>query len=100
MQQRVGNNRLTVGYAKGGLARQNSPFIELLRHGSLAFEFYQPSLVDTQQPHTRDEVYIVVSGTGEFINGASRQQFGSGEVLLVPAGVERRFENFSEDSTT
>ncbi|ESA33479.1 cupin [Leptolyngbya sp. Heron Island J] len=99
MQQSI-DIRLTVAHAKESWAQQESPFIELLRHGSLTVEFYQPRLVDKQQPHSRDEIYVVVSGTGEFINGTCRQRFEPGEVLFVPAGVEYRFENFSEDFAT
>ncbi|EKV03011.1 cupin domain-containing protein [Leptolyngbya sp. PCC 7375] len=92
--------RLTVDSAKVSLAQQNSPFIELLNYGSLVIEFYQPVGVDQQQPHIRDEIYVVASGTSEFINGPSRHRVEPGEVLFVPAGRKHRFENFSEDFGT
>jgi mannose-6-phosphate isomerase-like protein (cupin superfamily) len=66
-------------------------------HGSLSVEIYAPQQVDPQQPHSRDEVYIVVSGRGEFINGESSQSVEPGDFLFVPAGVEHRFVNFSAD---
>ena len=69
----------------------------LLEHGSLAVELYAPRGVDSQQPHTRDELYVVAQGTGEFVNGDVREQFGPGDVLFVPAGVVHRFENFTDD---
>src|ERR1700751_6133575 len=40
--------------------------IELLKLGSLSVRFYSPKGSDRQQPHTRDEVYLVVSGSGTF----------------------------------
>jgi mannose-6-phosphate isomerase-like protein (cupin superfamily) len=63
----------------------------------LCVEIYAPRGVDPQQPHTRDEAYIVVRGSGEFINGESRQAFAPGDFLFVPAKVEHRFINFSDD---
>jgi mannose-6-phosphate isomerase-like protein (cupin superfamily) len=76
---------------------RGKPFVELLRHGTMSVEFYAPRGVDTQTPHSQDELYVVVSGSGEFINGPRRHRFGPGDLLFVPAGVEHRFENFSDD---
>ena len=50
------------------LAKTESPFQLLFEHGSLSVEIYQPHQVDLQQPHSRDEVYIVVAGEGVFHN--------------------------------
>ena len=72
-------------------------FAEVFAHGSLVVEIYAPRGSDPQQPHTRDEVYVVVSGGGEFVNGPRRQKVGPGDFLFVPAGVEHRFENFTGD---
>ncbi len=69
----------------------------LLEHGTLELGFYQPDKVDPQQPHDRDEVYIIQNGSGFFVLGTIRQPFEPGEALFVPAGVEHRFEDFSED---
>ena len=40
---------------------------------------------------------MVVSGRGEFVNGSERHAFAPGDLLFVPAGVEHRFEQFSDD---
>ncbi len=92
--------RLTPERARDYLAGHTAPFIELFRHGSLRVEFYQPQGVDRQQAHSRDEVYVVASGRGEFVNGTTRAPFEPGEVLFVPAGVTHRFANFSDDFAT
>ena len=72
-------------------------FAEVLAHGTLVVEIYAPRGSDPQQPHTRDEAYVVVEGSGEFVNGDARHRFGPGDFLFVPAGVPHRFENFTED---
>ena len=74
-------------------------FATVFQHGSLLVEIYAPRDVDPQKPHTRDEIYFVVLGTGEFVCGESRQTFGPTDLLFVAAGVEHRFENFSDDLT-
>ena len=74
-------------------------FAEVLAHGTLVVEIYAPRGSDPQQPHTRDEIYVVVKGSGEFVNGADRHPFATGDVLFVPARVPHRFENFTDDLT-
>ena len=72
-------------------------FTELLQHGTLSVEIYAPRGVDEQQPHTRDEVYVVASGSGEFVCGERRDRFGPGDLIFVPASMNHRFVNFSSD---
>ena len=72
-------------------------FAKVLGHGSLVVDIYAPRGRDPQQPHTRDEAYVVVAGAGEFVNGDARHRFGPGDFLFVPAGVAHRFENFTDD---
>jgi mannose-6-phosphate isomerase-like protein (cupin superfamily) len=94
--------RLTPHHALAALARSEDklPFVELFRHGTLSVEIYQPVGQDRQTRHARDEVYVVVSGVGEFVTDGKRKPFEPGELLFVPAGVEHRFENFSDDFAT
>jgi mannose-6-phosphate isomerase-like protein (cupin superfamily) len=68
-----------------------------LRHGTLEVKLYAPRGHDPQTPHRLDEVYVVISGSGEFVHGERRDRFAPGDLLFVPAGVEHRFEQFSED---
>ena len=72
-------------------------FAKVLEHESLLVEIYAPRGTDPQQPHTRDELYVVVTGSGRFVNGGERHAFAPGDVLFVPAGVVHRFEEFTDD---
>lgn len=92
--------KISKNDALAQLAKNESPFLTLFEHGTLSVEMYRPQQVDLQQPHTRDEVYIVVSGSGEFLNNGVRNSFAEGDFLFVPAGVEHRFENFTKDFAT
>src|SRR5438128_1057338 len=78
---------------------EGKPFIVAFEHGTLSVELFAPRGVDTQQPHTRDEVYVVVRGEGCFVNGPGRHHFEPGDVLFVPAGIPHRFEEFTDDLT-
>ncbi len=69
-------------------------------HGTLELRWYAPRGTDRQVPHDRDELYVVVSGHGEFVCGGQRAPFAPGDALFAPAGAEHRFENFSEDFAT
>ena len=75
-------------------------FRTIFSHGSLEVEIYAPRGHDPQQPHTRDEVYVVISGTGTFVDGDERRSFGPGDFLFVPAGRVHRFERFTDDFAT
>ena len=94
-------DRLTADAALTKLAEQPGRlFTTLFRHGTLEVEVYKPDRVDCQQPHDRDEIYVVIAGTGWFVNGPTRTRFEPHEVLFAPAGVEHRFEDFSPDLAT
>ncbi len=68
-----------------------------LRHGSMKVGLYAPRRNDTQLPHQQDELYIVVSGRGQFVREGERRAFTTQDVIFVAAGMEHRFEDFSDD---
>ena len=71
-----------------------------LERGQLRVEFYIPEGTDLQQPHGRDECYVVIRGSGRFRMGAEVVPFNAGDFLFVPAGTEHRFLDFSDDLAT
>ncbi len=87
----------------------------MLVHGSMELRWFAPKQEDPQTPHDRDELYIIVSGTGVFmravdilpfddallpIQGEERVEFGPGDALFVAAGTVHRFEKFSDNFAT
>ena len=71
--------------------------VAVFEHGTLVVKLYAPRGSDPQSPHTRDEVYIVAKGRGEFFHQGLRQDFRAGDFLFAAAGEEHRFENFTDD---
>lgn len=90
--------QLTVADALTRLpTREGKRFATIFEHGTLLVEIYAPRSYDPQQPHTRDEAYLVAVGTGEYVCGETRTQFGPTDFLFAAAGVSHRFENFTDD---
>jgi mannose-6-phosphate isomerase-like protein (cupin superfamily) len=87
--------------ANDALARLPGPngerFTELFQHGTLNVELYAPRRTDPQKPHSRDEIYVIVSGTGRFLRADEEVVFERGDVLFVQAGAAHRFVDFSQD---
>lgn len=73
------------------------PFRFLFEHGSLQAGVYLPGAQDNQQPHNRDEAYIVMAGSGEVVVGDVRSSFAAGDFIFVPAKAEHRFESYTPD---
>jgi mannose-6-phosphate isomerase-like protein (cupin superfamily) len=90
----------TIAEAGAELARSGAEFVTLFRQGTLEVEIYRPGVVDRQKPHNKDELYVVIAGTGTFVHGGQRTVFHEGDALFVRAGVPHRFEDFSPDFAT
>lgn len=75
------------------------PYVEFIRSGSLSAGLYvlPAGGVDQQQPHTEDEVYVVVAGGSLFTAGEATREVRAGDVLFVAAGVPHHFHDISEE---
>ncbi|ANU07298.1 cupin domain-containing protein [Paraurantiacibacter namhicola] len=90
----------TLADFEGGLAATPEPFFAGLAHGTMTVELFRPEGEDTQQPHAQDELYIIRRGRSEFLRGGERVSVGEGDSLFVPAGMDHRFVDFSDDFDT
>lgn len=70
--------------------------LEVWKDTGASLSIFAPRLVDHQGPHDRDELYVVIRGSGTFVCGSTRHDFTAGDVLVVPAGVEHHFERFED----
>lgn len=75
-------------------------FIVMMKHGSMTVEYFAPQESDTQTPHKQDELYIIIKGHATFYCDGERMPCKKTDLLFVPAGMEHRFENFSDDFAT
>jgi mannose-6-phosphate isomerase-like protein (cupin superfamily) len=53
--------------------------------------------LDTQTPHTEDEVYVVTAGRARIVTPERSAEVGPGSVIFVPSGEEHRFVDVTED---
>jgi mannose-6-phosphate isomerase-like protein (cupin superfamily) len=83
-----------------GRITQGMPSAFVFEHGTLQVKMYRPSKHDLQNSHTRDELYVIARGSGWFVNGPARHAFATGDVLFVPAGMEHRFDEVTDDFCT
>jgi mannose-6-phosphate isomerase-like protein (cupin superfamily) len=95
MSERVAHLHLEEALQR--LAESGARFTTLFEHGTLEVEIYAPQSVDPQQPHRRDEVYVVARGSGTYFNGIDRKPFQPGDLLFAPANTPHRFEDFTDD---
>ena len=71
------------------------PYLEFLTVPDLSAGLYvlEPGAVDRQQPHTEDEVYVIVAGRSRFTAGGETRDVGPGDTLFVAATVPHRFHD-------
>src|SRR5579871_4476098 len=81
--------------------RDNQRWGEFLRVPSLSMGLYRlkAGQADEQQPHTEDEVYVVISGRASFRASEQVQAVIPGSVIFVERAVEHRFVDIAEDLT-
>jgi mannose-6-phosphate isomerase-like protein (cupin superfamily) len=82
------------------VAEAVKPYLVLFERDDVTVELFIPRDSDTQRPHDRDELYVVVSGKGTFRRDRELVRFAPGDVLMVRAHVPHRFESFSGDFKT
>lgn len=75
-------------------------FHVLFKRNDFSMELFVPRGKDTQSPHAQDEIYVISSGLSKFQRGEEIVSVRAGDALFVPAGVEHRFLEFSEDFRT
>jgi mannose-6-phosphate isomerase-like protein (cupin superfamily) len=75
------------------------PWTEFLREPSMSMGVYRLAVgqQDLQQPHSEDEVYVVLSGKALFLVGGQSRPVGPGTVIYIERGIEHRFCDVTEE---
>ncbi len=91
---------ITIETAENLLQKETNRFVKVMENKSMSVEYFAPKNIDTQSPHAQDELYIIIEGTSDFFRDGETIQCKKGDVIFVPAKMEHRFINFSEDFAT
>ena len=84
-------------------SKSSKPYFEFLRVPTLSAGVYvlPAGEEDKQQPHSEDEMYYVVTGSGRFRteeDGVSQDvPVSAGSVIFVEAGAKHRFHSINEE---
>src|SRR6266550_6549995 len=80
-------------------AESGRSYLEFLRVPAMSGGLYvlPAGAEDVQQPHTEDEVYVVVRGRGRFRVGYEDFPAAAGLIFYVPANLEHRFHSIEEE---
>ncbi len=97
MQQKY---HISIKEAARLLNNEKNKFVEVIKDGKMTVEYFAPKKIDEQQPHKKDELYIITSGNSNFYRKGEIIKCKQGDVIFVPAGMEHRFINFSDDFAT
>ncbi len=105
--------RLTPEEGRSAIRNADQFSALLLRYGSMELRWCVPQHSGPHTPHDRDEIYVIVSGTGVFVRaeeslpfsddhalsllGEERVTVKPGDTLFVPAGTSHQFEAVSPD---
>lgn len=77
---------------------KGTPYHEFMSVPDLSGGLYvlEAGAVDSQTPHTEDELYVVMSGRGRITVGGEVRDLRTGSVVFVAAGVTHRFHDIDE----
>jgi quercetin dioxygenase-like cupin family protein len=80
-------------------ADAGQPYLEFIRTPALSAGLYVlgRGATDRQQPHTEDEVYYVVRGSGRVTVASETRDVAAGSVVFVGATVPHRFHDIVEE---
>jgi mannose-6-phosphate isomerase-like protein (cupin superfamily) len=79
--------------------QSGKPYLEFLHGPAVSAGLYTLPVgsTDLQQPHTEDEVYIVLEGIAQIQIGDQDYPVKTGDTIFVPALKEHRFHSILEE---
>lgn len=81
------------------LEKESGYFLDFLKVRDLeaGIIVLHPGEEDTQEPHSADELYYVIEGSGFMELGKDRRAVKKGSIVFVPAKMHHRFYGNKED---
>lgn len=75
------------------LEKEGGYFLDFLKVRDLeaGIIVLHPEEEDTQEPHSADELYYVIEGSGFIELGKAKKPVKKGSIIFVPAGLRHRF---------
>ena len=80
-------------------AESNKRYLEFIRAPDLSLGLYvlPADGTDTQEPHTEDEVYYVVSGRAQILVADENREVQAGSIIYVEKNIAHRFHSIEEE---
>ena len=74
-------------------------YLEFLRKPSLSMGLYvlKAGSVDPQSPHTEDEVYVVLNGSGQISVDGEDRLVEKGSIVFVAKQIKHHFHSIEDD---
>jgi mannose-6-phosphate isomerase-like protein (cupin superfamily) len=88
---------LSVAAARALQPPEGSRAAEVLRDGDLWIRFAARPTSGSQVPHTRDEFYVVASGTARYRWDGGETTIGPGDMMFAAAHTPHGYDQFSDD---
>jgi len=81
------------------LQKEDGYFLDFLKIRNLeaGIILLHPGEKDTQEPHSADELYYVIDGSGSMELGKTRRSVKKGSIIFVPAGMRHKFYGNKQD---
>ncbi len=73
-------------------------YLEFLREPAISAGLYtlEAGSSDPQNPHTEDEIYVVLEGRAKMLIGTQDFEVNPNDTIFVPALLEHRFHSITE----
>lgn len=80
-------------------SQREHPYLEFLHVPAMSAGMYclAAGATDSQQPHTEDELYVVMRGRATIHVGDEDTEVRAGSAIFVPAHVPHHFHSIVED---
>ena len=88
---------LSLAAARALQPPEGSRAAEVFRDGDIEIKFAARPTSGPQVPHTRDEFYIVASGTARYRWDGGETMIGPGDLMFAAAHTAHGYDQFSDD---